>query len=232
MDAPAAEHHRQIPWWRSRAWQVRSATKLDGKNLYLGKSALNVGSIQVKKGSAEVLSLGDLVLEGDCARREAVVDWGVALRGHGLAGKTGGHGAFRCRACPQKSGICGPGRARGRLDAHQRATVASRGATAPVGGSPASPGAGPVFPRADPGTEPVCPGRAGGNGGEFGPAGLCGDRSPARDVSGGGGPVHGRGPDRLPPRPRCSTWCGWPARPIRPWTPGRRASRSSRDWRN
>lgn len=89
LDAPQLSITRQDTLVTIQGVAMRSATKLDGKNLYLGKSALHVGSVQVKKGAAEVLSLGDLVLEGDCARREAVVDGGVALRGHGLAGKTG-----------------------------------------------------------------------------------------------------------------------------------------------
>ncbi len=69
MDAPQLSIQRQDTLVAIQGVAVRSATKLDGKNLYLGKSVLNVGNIQVKNGSAEVLSLGDLILEGDCARR-------------------------------------------------------------------------------------------------------------------------------------------------------------------
>lgn len=67
---------------------LRSAAKLYGQNLYLGKSDLKLGAVQIKDGAAEVLSLADLVLEGSCERHEAVVDTWLALRGQGLAGKS------------------------------------------------------------------------------------------------------------------------------------------------
>jgi uncharacterized protein YdgA (DUF945 family) len=66
---------------------LRSDTKLDGKNLYLGNSSLKLGDLQFQGGANERLSLTDLVIEGRSARRDAVVDGWLSMRGQGFGGK-------------------------------------------------------------------------------------------------------------------------------------------------